>query len=43
MPPITQGLLIANVLIFFFGQQIGPNIIGLFALWPWDSGLFRPW
>ena len=43
MPPITQGLLIANVLIFFFGQQLGPGIIGLFALWPWDTGLFRPW
>lgn len=43
MPPVTQGLLIANVLIFFVGQQLGPNIIGLFALWPWDTGLFRPW
>jgi membrane associated rhomboid family serine protease len=43
MPPVTQGLLIANVLIFFVGEQLGPNIIGLFALWPWDTGLFRPW
>jgi membrane associated rhomboid family serine protease len=43
MPPVTQGLLIANVLIFFVGEQLGPDIIGLFALWPWDTGLFRPW
>ena len=43
MPPVTQGLLLANVLIFFFAQQFGPNIIGAFALWPWDTGLFRPW
>jgi membrane associated rhomboid family serine protease len=43
MPPVTQGLLIANVLIFFVGEQLGPNIIGLFALWPWGTGLFRPW
>ena len=43
MPPVTQGLLVANVLIFFVAQQLGGDIIGLFALWPWDTGLFRPW
>jgi len=43
MPPVTQGLLLANVLIFFFAQQLGPNIIEQFALWPWNTGLFRPW
>lgn len=43
MPPVTQALLGANVLIFFVVQQLGPDIIGQFALWPWGSGLFRPW
>lgn len=43
MPPVTQGLLIANVLIFFLAQQLSPAIVGSFALWPWDTGLFRPW
>lgn len=43
MPPVTQGLLVANVLIFFVAQQLGGDIIGLFALWPWNTGLFRPW
>ena len=43
MPPVTQALLGANVLIFFVVQQLGPDIIGQFALWPWSSGLFRPW
>lgn len=43
MPPVTQALLGANVLIFFVVQQLGPDIIGQFALWPWGSGMFRPW
>ena len=43
MPPVTQALLGANVLIYFVVQQMGPEIIGLFALWPWATELFRPW
>jgi membrane associated rhomboid family serine protease len=43
MPPVTQVLLIANVLVFFVVQQLGPEIVDLFALWPWASELFRPW
>lgn len=43
MPPVTQALLASNILIYFFVQQIGPNIIGQFALWPWASEWFRPW
>jgi membrane associated rhomboid family serine protease len=43
MPPVTQALLISNVLVFFVVQQLGPAIIGQFALWPWASELFRPW
>ena len=43
MPPVTQALLVANVAIFFLAQQFAPDLIGQFALWPWSSGLFRPW
>ena len=43
MPPVTQALLISNVLVFFVVQQLGPGIIGQFALWPWATELFRPW
>ena len=43
MPPVTQALLIANVAIYFVVQQLVPELIGPFALWPWSSGLFEPW
>jgi membrane associated rhomboid family serine protease len=43
MPPVTQALLIANVAIFFLVQQLAPDLIGPFALWPWSSGMFQPW
>ncbi len=43
MPPVTQALLIVNVLVFFVVQQLGPTIIVQFGLWPWASELFRPW
>jgi membrane associated rhomboid family serine protease len=43
MPPFTQGLIIANVLAFLFSQAAGSNLVGLFALWPINSGLFMPW
>ena len=43
MPPVTQALLIANVAMYFVVQQLVPELIGPFALWPWSSGLFEPW
>jgi membrane associated rhomboid family serine protease len=43
MPPVTQFLLIANVLVFFVFQQLGPTVIVQFGLWPWATDLFRPW
>ena len=43
MPPVTQALLIVNVLVFFVVQQLGPTIIVQFGLWPWATELFRPW
>lgn len=43
MPPLTQGLLIANVVAFLVLQQGGGGIVGWLALWPPASGLFMPW
>lgn len=43
MPPVTQALLIVNVLVFFVVQQLDPTIIVQFGLWPWATELFRPW
>lgn len=43
MPPLTQGLIITNVVAFLLAQQIGGPIYGWFALWPLGSGLFMPW
>jgi membrane associated rhomboid family serine protease len=43
MPPVTQFLVIANVVMFLLTQMAGPAIIQWFALWPLGSGLFMPW
>ena len=43
MPPVTQALLIANVLIFALQQVMGNLLVQWFALWPLGSGLFMPW
>ncbi len=43
MPPMTQGLIIANVAAFLLTQLLGNAVIGWFALWPLGSGLFMPW
>jgi membrane associated rhomboid family serine protease len=43
MPPITQSLLIANVVMFLLQSQTGDSLETWFALWPLGSGLFAPW
>ncbi len=43
MPPVTQFLVIANVVMFLLTQLAGPSIIGWFGLWPLGSGMFMPW
>jgi len=43
MPPVTQALLGANILVYFVLQSAAPGIVDQFALWPWASGMFRPW
>jgi membrane associated rhomboid family serine protease len=43
MPPVTQSLLIANVLVFLLQTQTGDLLDVWFALWPPGSGRFAPW
>jgi membrane associated rhomboid family serine protease len=43
MPPLTQALLVVNVLAFLLQQVMGNLLVQWFALWPLGSGLFMPW
>ena len=42
MPPVTQGILIANIAVFLLQQLGHGQLEGLFALWPPGYG-FAPW
>jgi membrane associated rhomboid family serine protease len=42
MPPITQSLLIANVVVFLLQSSTGGELEAWFALWPLSHG-FAPW
>jgi membrane associated rhomboid family serine protease len=42
MPPVTQSLLIANVVVFLLQSQTGGWLEAWFALWPFSQG-FAPW
>ena len=42
MPPVTQSLLIANVVVFLLQTQTGDLLEVLFGLWPLSQG-FAPW
>jgi rhomboid family protein len=48
MPPVTQALLIANVIVFLLEQAAGMSLFEWFALWPPTAGpssapSFAPW
>lgn len=43
MPPMTQALLIVNVLAFALQQVMGSHLVQWFALWPLASEFFMPW
>jgi membrane associated rhomboid family serine protease len=43
MPPVTRALILINVAVWLLELVAGNLMIGLFALWPLGSGLFRPW
>lgn len=42
LPPVTQALIIVNVLIFFLQGMLGDAFIASLALWPLGSQ-FMPW
>lgn len=43
LPPVTQGIIIANVLVFLLELTLGnDSLISVFALWPLGSQ-FQPW
>ena len=42
--PINKALIITNVIVFVLQNLPGSAFIGwLFALWPLETGLFKPW
>ena len=41
--PLTQTLIVANIVVFLLEQVFGSAFTGWFALWPLASGLFMPW
>jgi membrane associated rhomboid family serine protease len=41
LPPVTQALIIANVVVFLLRWVIPPGVFDLFALWPLGSGGFE--
>jgi membrane associated rhomboid family serine protease len=42
VPPLTQTLIVANVVVFLLETLVGAGLIAPFALWPLGP-LFRPW
>lgn len=43
LPPVTRGIILANIAVFLLQQVAGNVLLGLGALWPLDDPLFRPW
>jgi membrane associated rhomboid family serine protease len=43
MPPVTQALIVVNVLAFLLSQVLGQSLVAMFALWPVGSNWFMPW
>lgn len=42
LPRVTQGLILANVLVFLLDRALGGGVSGWLALWPLGDG-FMPW
>ena len=43
MPPATRALILVNVGVYLL-EKVAPGVmLGLFALWPLHTPLFRPW
>ena len=42
LPPVTQALLIANVVVFLLQQALGDAALANFMLWPISDGTYDP-
>ena len=42
LPPVTQALLIANVVVFLLQQALGDTALANFMLWPVSDGTYDP-
>jgi membrane associated rhomboid family serine protease len=43
LPPATRAIILINIVVFLLQQVAGNLIVGLFALWPLGTPLFKPW
>ena len=43
LPPVTRGLILANVAVFLLQSMGGGAMTQYLALWPLGSGGFQPW
>ena len=44
LPPVTRGLILANVAVFLLEAMVGVNAMSAYlGLWPIGSGAFQPW
>jgi membrane associated rhomboid family serine protease len=43
LPPVTQALIVANVVAFLAELSLGDAIVAPFALWPLGTPQFMPW
>jgi membrane associated rhomboid family serine protease len=43
MPPLTQSLIVANVVVFLLQQALCDAFSAVLALWPLATGRFMPW
>jgi len=44
LPPVTRGLILANVAVFILEAMVGVNAMTAYlGLWPIGTGVFQPW
>jgi len=41
--PTNRAIILANVGVYLLQQVVNPYVVASFALWPLQTGLFRPW
>ncbi|MGH8739162.1 MAG: rhomboid family intramembrane serine protease [Burkholderiales bacterium] len=43
LPPVTRGLILANVAVYLLQQALGDPMIIFLGLWPLGTHAFQPW